>query len=226
MPEWWSYSLADFLLFSPRTYYRLIERYNLAVWPGQVLTVGVGVALLALLRLKQAWQGRAVSGILVILWAWVAWAFLWQRYSTINWAVTYLLPLFALEILLLLWIGVVRNGLTFQLNRRPTSVAGTTLLAFSVVAYPALAPLLGRSWRQTEIFGIAPDPTVIGTAGLLLLSDRARWKLLAVPLIWCVLSGLTLWAMGAPEALLVGVAAVTAIIGAGAQQRDPQRSSP
>jgi hypothetical protein len=27
MSEWWSYSLSDFLLFSPRTYYRLFDLY-------------------------------------------------------------------------------------------------------------------------------------------------------------------------------------------------------
>jgi hypothetical protein len=31
MSEWWTYSLWDFLLFSPRTYYRLFELYNLAI---------------------------------------------------------------------------------------------------------------------------------------------------------------------------------------------------
>ena len=35
MSEWWTYSLSDFLLFSPRTYYRLFELYNLAIWPTQ-----------------------------------------------------------------------------------------------------------------------------------------------------------------------------------------------
>jgi hypothetical protein len=40
MPEWWTYTLSDFLLFSPRAYYRLIERHNAAVWPWQLGSVG------------------------------------------------------------------------------------------------------------------------------------------------------------------------------------------
>ena len=28
MSEWWTYRLSNFLLFSPRTYYRLFELYN------------------------------------------------------------------------------------------------------------------------------------------------------------------------------------------------------
>lgn len=224
MPEWWSYSLSDFLLFSPRTYYRLIQRYNQGVWPGHIVAVVLGLGILALVRSRPAGSGRIVSGILVALWSWVAVAFLWKRYTTINWAVTYVLPLFALEILLLLWIGVVRNRLTYELSHRPTSVAGSSLFAFSVVAYPVLAPLLGRGWRQAEVFGLAPDPTVIGTAGLLLLTGQFQWKLGVVPLAWCLFSGLTLWAMQSPEAIVLGLAALT-FVAAASSRGQWQRNS-
>jgi hypothetical protein len=30
MSEWWTYTLSDFLLFSPRVYYRLFELHNRA----------------------------------------------------------------------------------------------------------------------------------------------------------------------------------------------------
>lgn len=225
MPEWWSYSLSDFLLFSPRTYYRLIERYNLAVWPAQIASLGLGTAIFALLRGTPPWRGRTISGILAVLWGWVAWAFVWKRYATINWAAVYFLPLFVLEVLLLVWIGVVRNRLIFQLSRKLSGVTATVLLAFSVAAYPVIAPILGRSWRQAEVFGLAPDPTVIGTAGLLLMAEgRARWELLAVPLVWCLVSALTLWAMGSLEAILVAIAAVSVIIAAMLLSQDRRKS--
>ncbi len=43
MPDWSTYRLEDFLLFSPRTYYRLFELHNAAVWPGQVLALAAAV---------------------------------------------------------------------------------------------------------------------------------------------------------------------------------------
>lgn len=49
MFEWWTYTLSDFLMFSPQVYYRLFELYNRALWPTQLLTVGAGVAILYLL---------------------------------------------------------------------------------------------------------------------------------------------------------------------------------
>jgi hypothetical protein len=84
MSEWWTYSLSDFLLFSPRTYYRLFELYNLAVWPWHVLAIVLGLAVLVLWLRRGAWQGRSVAVILAACWLFVAWAYLLARYDTIT----------------------------------------------------------------------------------------------------------------------------------------------
>jgi hypothetical protein len=200
MTEWWTYRLSDFLLFSPRTYYRLIERYNAAVWPAHVLMLAVGAGILWLLLRPTPGRSRAIAALLAALWTWVAWAFVWRRYATINWAATYFGCLFAIEAVLLGWIGVVRRGLLFRAVKGAGGVAGVVLLAFAAVVYPLLAPAAGRDWRQAEVFGIAPDPTVIGTLGLLLLAEsRARTGLLVVPGLLVAISGATLWALASPE---------------------------
>jgi hypothetical protein len=49
MSEWWTYRLTSVLLFSPATYYRLLERYNLAIWPAQLAGMAIGLAFVALL---------------------------------------------------------------------------------------------------------------------------------------------------------------------------------
>src|SRR3989442_14644162 len=108
MSEWWTYSLSDFLLFSPRTYYRLFELYNLAIWPAQIVAIALGTCIIALWRPGDR-QGRAVSAILSACWLWVAWAYLLSRYDTINWAAKYFAVGFALQALLLVWSGVIRN---------------------------------------------------------------------------------------------------------------------
>ena len=216
MPEWWTYSLSDFLLFSPRTYYRLIERYNGAVWPGHIVTLGLGLVIVGLLHRPTPRQGRIVSAILAVLWSWVAWAFVWRRYATINWAAIFLVWLFAIEVLLLVWIGVFRGGLSFRRRRDAEGILGVVLFGLSLSIYPMLAPVLGRGWRQAEVFGAAPDPTVIATLGLLLLAEGPpRWGLLAMPVVWGVVSGATLWAMGSPEAWILLFAAVL-VVGASA----------
>jgi hypothetical protein len=198
MDEWWSYSLSDLLLFSPRTYYRLLERHNEVVWPAQLLTLALGTGILFLLRTPSSKQGRIIAGILALLWVWVAWAFLLSRYATINPVMRYVAPLFVLEALLLVWWGVIGGKLSFAVERRVRAKIGAALFMLGLLLYPALATIFGRRWQQAEVFGIAPDPTVIATVGLLLLtSSRFRWGLLPVPLIWCAITAATPWAMNA-----------------------------
>jgi hypothetical protein len=196
MEEWWSYTISDFLLFSPRTYYRLLQRHNQTVWPTQILTLGVGFTILFLLRQANERHGPMIAAVLAVLWAWVGWGFLWNRYATINWAATYFAWLFAAEALLLIWTGVLRRSMQFQPARGWTHRFGLWLFVAAVAVYPLLASFMGRPWQQAEVFGIFPDPTVLGTLGLLLMAGwRFHWKLLVIPIVWCMISGATLWAM-------------------------------
>jgi hypothetical protein len=211
MSEWWTYSLSDFLLFSPRTYYRLLELYNLAIWPAHILALALGAAILALLRPGPAWQGRVVTAILAACWLWVAWAYFLERYDTINWVASYVAVGFVIEALLLLW-GTVVHGLSFRPGSDLASRAGLSLFLFALVVQPLIGPLLGRPWTQVEVFGIAPDPTVVGTLGILLTADgRLRWELLALPALWCAISAATLWTMGSADALVPVLATCLAL---------------
>jgi hypothetical protein len=203
MPEWWTYSLSDFLLFSARTYYRMIERHNAAVWPLQMVTLGLGLGIAALLRRPGTRQGRLISLTLAVLWSWVAAGFVWARYAAINWAAVYLGWLLVIEVLLLVSAGL-RGRLAFCWRRDAAGSLGIALLLTAVVLYPMLAPAQGRGWRQAEVFGIAPDPTVVATVGLLLLSEsRPQWSLLVTPVLWCLISGVTLFALGSLEGWVV-----------------------
>jgi hypothetical protein len=231
MSEWWSYSPSDFLLFSARTYYRLFEIHNAALWPAPLLTLLLGVGILVLMRGEARWRGRAISATLAVLWGFVGWAFLWDRYASINWAARYAALVFGLEALMLVAIGVGRGGLSFRPRRGAKGAAGMVLFVVAVALYPILLRLLGRDWRQTETFGITPDPTAIATLGLLLLaSGSGRRALMVIPMLWCVMSGATLWLLGSPEAwvpimaLLAVVVTAMTRVGPSRQERQAEDS--
>lgn len=213
MPEWWTYSLSDFLLFSPRTYYRLFELYNAAIWPGQILALIVGVAVAALSWTGKRWHARAALVLLAACWLWVAWGYHFTRYATINWAAVYLAAAFAAEALLLLTFALAgRFPATAQTDAG--ALIGFGLLALALAVHPLIGPILGRAWSQIEIFGLAPDPTVVATLGAILsISARLRWTLLPIPIAWCALSGATQGTMGSPDAAIMPLAAAVAIVG-------------
>jgi hypothetical protein len=217
MSEWWSYRLSSFLLFSERTYYRLFELYNRDLWPAHVVALAFGVVILVCLFSHAAWRGKAVAAMLGACWLWVAWAYLAERYASINWAASYFAIGFAIEALLLLWAGVVRDdmaGIPARARARtPEYVAGICLFLFALIVQPLIGPMLGRPWLQAEIFGIAPDPTVVATLGILLAAGRRRrWLLMAIPLLWCLISGATLWTMEAQEAWVMPVIGLLAAL--------------
>lgn len=220
MSEWWTYTLQDFLLFSARTYYRLFELYNAAIWPAQVAAIGLGLAILVLLRRASAARGRVIAAILAACWLFVAIAFHAIRYATIHTAAVYFAWSFGLEAALLIAMGVVAGRLRFE---RPADLAGRVgqgIFLFALVLEPLIGPLLGRGWRGVELFGVAPDPTATATVGLLLLARiRHHWLLMVIPVLWCATTGVFLSAMKAPDAWIPPAAAVVAMALAAFQAR-------
>ena len=213
MSEWWTYRAEDFLLFSPRVYWRMFELHNAALWPLHVLTLAAGVIIILLIAWRPATGSRWVALILAMLWIFVGWSFLWNRYATINWAAAYVAPAFAVEGVLLLVIGSLRDGLAFD-RRGPAGWIGYLILGYALAGAPLLAPLQGRGWASSEVFGIAPDPTAIATLGVLLLA-RGRFVqlLLPIPVLWCLLSGITLQTMGEPQGWAPHAALALAAVG-------------
>ena len=212
MSEWWTYRPENFLLFSPRVYWRMFELHNTALWPLQVLTLAAGLIIILLTVWRPRGYARWLTLLLAILWIFVGWSFLWNRYADINWAAAYVAPAFALEGVLLLVCGALLNSLAFD-RRGLAGCIGYFMLAFALAGQPLLAPLQGRGWASSEVFGIAPDPTAMATLGLLLLArGRPLPLLLPVPVLWCLLSGMTLQTMGEPQAWVLHAALALAAI--------------
>ncbi len=226
MSEWWTYRLSNFLLFSPQTYHRLFELYNAAIWPAQIAAVAVGLAILLLLVRPKRTRSRLLAAFLAACWFWIAIAFHANRYATINWAAIYFAWAFGLEAGLLLWTGIVRARLVFERDAALAGRAGFWTFVFALAVQPLIGLLLGRGWRQIEIFGIAPDPTALATLGILLLATgRARWHLIVIPAIWCAISGATLWTMEAPDAWVLPLAAILVVFLAARKSRVLRRGS-
>jgi hypothetical protein len=200
MPEWWTYSLQDFLLFSPRVYWRTIELHNQTLWPLHVPAILFGATCALLVVRPRPWSAPAISILLAAVWIWVAWSFLWKRYSTINWTGAYMAPAYAVEALLLVWFGPLRRRLYFTVSRSLSGKSGLAIFLYALFLHPFVAIASGRTIQAAEVFGIHPDPTSFATLGLLLLGpSKSATPLLAIPLLWCLTSFATLYAMGAPE---------------------------
>jgi len=209
MSEWWTYSLSDFLMFSSRSYYRLIESYNAAIWPAHVLALVAGVIVIgAIARPRQHLQ-RSAALVLAAAWGWVAWAYHLERYAEINTAAPYFAAAFAVQALLLCWLAFKPGHAAPASQRVALGLSG-----LAIFAYPLLALARdGGTWRQAEVFGIVPDPTVVATLGML-LAWRAPAIFWLIPVSWCLVSGATLMELKISHAWLLPALALTAVLAA------------
>jgi hypothetical protein len=196
MSEWWTYRLADFLMFSPEIYWRLVERYNRDLWPLQLLALAAACAILWLAIAPRPGADRITASLLAAAWLWTGWGFLWRRYASINWAAEYLALAFGLQAVLLLAAAALDAG---RATARADSVArgvGLALAACGVLLYPLVGLLFGRPIAQAEVAGLMPDPTALTTLGLLLASRRRfRIWLAVIPALSFATGLLTLWTM-------------------------------
>ena len=211
MSEWWTYRLSDILPFLPQTYFRLFELHNEAVWPAQFVALAGGTAIFVLMLARASGSGRAVALVLAAAWGFVAWSYLGTRYAALNWAAVYFAYAFAAQALLLALSGALAGRVSFTAPKSRAAKAGLGMVLFALLMQPLIGPAFGREWSGVELFGVAPDPTVLATLGVLLAADRVRAELLVIPLLWCGITGTVLYGLSAPEASLMPTAGLAAL---------------
>jgi hypothetical protein len=212
MDEWWTYGIADLVLFTPDTYFRLFELYHRDWWPIQLACTSVAVVILLCLWLRPAGGGRVISILLAASWAWVGWAFLHLRFAPIHWVANWYAAAFFLQALLLFVYGISRRGVEFEIGNSARAGIGVVVLLGALLVMPATAYLTGREWMQAELFAMTPDATALATLGLLLLAKgRVAVQLVMIPVAWCLVTGATLWVLDAPEAMILPAGAMLTV---------------
>ncbi len=209
MDAWWTYGIADLVLFTPASYFHLFELYHRDWWPLQLVCLAMAAVILLCLWLQPARGGRLIAMLLAAGWAWTGWAFLQLRLAPIHWVADWYAALFYAQALLLLGCGISRRGLEFATGKSARGFIGVALLLVALLVLPATATLTGRAWIEAELFAMTPDATALATLGLLLLArGRCAAWLAVIPVAWCCVSGATLWVLQAPEAMILPAGAL------------------
>jgi Family of unknown function (DUF6064) len=198
------------LPFTREVYIRLLEHYNAAIWPVQIIALGLGIIVLLLILKPRIGGDRFIAAILAGAWIWTGIVYHGMFLAPLNWAATASGGLFALQGALLAWTGLLRGRLAFRFLPTPRAWAG---LAFAVLALaaPLAGPLTDLGWSRAPAIGIASGPTALFTLGVLLLADgRTPVRLLLIPLLWTGIAGVSAWLLRLPHDLILPVAGITA----------------
>lgn len=218
-----SYQLQDFIPFSAEVYFRLLARISETWWPLHLFSLALGIVAVVL-ALKN--RGRLVCLLIAPVWAFVAVVFFSQHYAKLNWAGNYIGYAFGAQAILLLGLAFSAAGLNKTITAKTPVVIGIAIAVTGLIAQPVITALSGGGWWQAQVFGIHADPSAITTLGLALILLRGwrLWLVVAIPLLWLLLSSLTLWGLQAAEAWLLFAVLAAVLISCLLLYRDSLRT--
>jgi hypothetical protein len=199
------------LPFTVEQFFAVFARYNLVVWPAQVVLVALAVLVVALLVWRPRPASRVVSATLALFWAWMAVAYHLAFFAAINPAARVFGVVFLVQAVLFVLFGVTSARLRFDRVSTGRTTAGSLLIAYALAGYPLLGWLAGHRYPAVPTFG-APCPTTILTLGVLLFVRRPFPRLVAViPLMWAAVGTSAALTLGVPEDLGLTAAGVVVL---------------
>ncbi|MEX0921754.1 MAG: DUF6064 family protein [Rhodovibrionaceae bacterium] len=216
------------LPYTPEVLYSFLAQYNAALWPWQALAAALALTAVVLALRGGAAGGRAISALLAAGWLWCGAVFHLQHFETINIFAQYFAPVFLLQALLLLWTGVLRGHLVF--NLRPDILGGfaVVLILTAFILTPLLGWFGGYNIDGAAVVGLTPAPTLLFTLALLLIAEgRTPLHLLFLPLVAVGIGAAEAWLLRLPwEALppLLGLLGLAAILAKNRRARQPAAS--
>jgi len=162
------------------------ERYNLAIWPMQVLAYALGLVALFFAIKSSRYSSRIIAAILAFLWLWTGIVFFPFYFAPVYTPAYGFGVLFIIQGLLFL-ATVLKPRLSFGFKGDVYSIVGLLFIAYALIGYPVVGYFLGHIYPQTPPFGVTPCPATVFTFGLFLLTDKKVPKLfLIIPLLWAL----------------------------------------
>lgn len=202
------------LPFTSRQFFEVFAAYNIAVWPAQVFLNLAALLALWWITLNRTSANRRVAMILVLLWVWMAVAYHFAFFASINKAAWAFGVLFMVGAAVFVWEGVVKGRLHFTAPHDRRGWAGLVLIGYSMLVYPLLGSLFGHAYPATPTFGL-PCPTTIFTIGVLMQARRpAPLRVFIVPILWSLIGSFAVFGLGVYQDAGLLVAAAAAVVAA------------
>jgi hypothetical protein len=187
------------LPFTIEQFLGIFEKYNLAVWPMQIVLVLIAVLTLILSLKKISYSDKTISIVLGFFWLWIGIVYHLAYFTAINEAAYLFGVLFIIQGLIFLFAGGIKSKLSFKFQSSFHGLIGSLFILYALVIYPILGNSFGHVYPKNPTFGL-PCPTTIFTFGLLLWTDKVVPKyVLVIPLIWSIIGFSAALSLGVKE---------------------------
>ena len=175
------------LPFTVEQFVGIFQKYNIAVWPMQIILVLIALLALFLSLRKFSYSDKMTSIFLGFFWLWIGIVYHLIYFTSINKAAYLFGILYIIQGLIFIFVGGIKSKLSFKLQPNSYGVIGSLFILYSLIIYPILGYFLGHVYPKNPTFGL-PCPTTIFTFGLLLETDKIVPKyVLVIPLIWSII---------------------------------------
>jgi hypothetical protein len=184
----------------------MFESVNRDLWPLQVITLLIGMAMAIAAIRKSRIADRLSAAALGSIWIFAGAVFHGAYFRPIYEPASPFAVLWIIQGVLFIVLGVFRPRLSFTASRDGYAAFGFLLIAYALLAYPLLGYLLRSDFAYATWFGPFPCPVAVFTIGMLLLTDdRVPKVLVIVPLLWAVTGFVPIsWGVTEDMGLLVG----------------------
>jgi len=175
------------LPFTVDQFMRVFEKYNVAVWPMQIILVLIALLALFLSLKKFSYSDTIISIFLGLFWLWIGIVYHIIYFTSINEAAYFFGILYIIQGLIFIFVGGLKSKLSFKFQPNSYGIIGSLFILYALLIYPILGYFFGHVYPKNPTFGL-PCPTTIFTFGLLLGTDKIVPKyVLVIPLIWSII---------------------------------------
>ncbi len=191
------------LPYTVEVFFASMAQYNRLWFPEAILAVLLMLVAFALvarpLSGRAGNSARLVGALLAAAWVWVGTAHQLQHMATLN----FMAPIYGVAWIvqggLIALTCTVLGQVRFRFGSDVRGLTGLALAVFGLFGYPLVVLSLGYGWRALPLAGMAPEPTVIFTAGILAAArERPPLHLFILPLGWAGVAAVSAYLLSFP----------------------------
>jgi hypothetical protein len=198
--------------FTTEQFFEIIEKYNKAIFPMQLIILLLGIITVIVLHSKTKSKNKIIGGFLGALWIWIGVVYHLVFFTEINKAAYVFGGIFILQGLLLLYETFFRRKLEFEFRGKIIDYIAYSFIILGIVIYPMLIFFLKDSFASTITLGL-PCPSTILTFGFLMLAKPKLSKyILIIPALWTIVGTSAALNFGVYPDYFMPVSALIAII--------------
>lgn len=191
------------LPFSRDAFFEVFARYNIAIWPTQLVFYALGVFVAVLViwpAANRRFRYRLAVLVVAVMWAWTGVVYFWLFYQELNGLGSLFGALFLVQATGLAYWSVLRDETRRRRESNTVKAVGAVLMAYSLFGYPLVGKLVGDAFPAVPTFGVTPCSVTIFTLGtLILMQGRPPLRFAAIPLIWCIVGGSAAVLLNVPQ---------------------------